>query len=170
MSRLFLPTLPCTAVLAVGLLVACQKSVREPAEPAETAAVQPSATKASAVSDVLFLGLIFPYAPPKPSGPVTQAALLLTRQGAPIEQVTLGTFDGRATVLDSLMERGFPDSTLLGFRALYLTTGTDVAVLRANDTMLHVLSRPIRDTISAADFTLLKKVPIAAHSHVRVVR
>lgn len=87
-----------------------------------------------------------------------------------MEKVTLGTFDGRAAVLDSLVERGFPDSTLLGFRALHLAAGTDVAVLRANDTTLHVLSRPIRDSASATDFNLLKKVPIAAHSHVRVVR
>jgi hypothetical protein len=168
MRPLLLTLLSLIMLVTAGGLVACQQSAREPAEPAEAEAE--SVTKAPVVSDSLFLGLIFPYAPPKPTGPVTQAALLMTRQGAPIEQVTLGTFDGRAIVLDSLAERGFPDSTLLGFRTLHRSTGTDVAVLRANDTTLHVLSRPVRDTASAADFHLLKKVFITAHSHVRIVR
>jgi hypothetical protein len=153
------------------MLVACQKAGREQAAPNKAnKADSVSVAEAPAVSDSLFLGLIFPYAPPRATGPVTQAALLMTRPGAPIEQVTLGTFDGRATVLDSLAERAFPEGALLGFRTYHLNTGTDVTVLRANDTTLHVLSRPVRDSSSAADFNLLKKVPIAAHSYVRVVR
>ncbi|SMB95495.1 hypothetical protein SAMN00120144_4104 [Hymenobacter roseosalivarius DSM 11622] len=159
--------LSLTAVVAASWLAACQPSVRESAEPAKAT---PPVTEASTVSDSLFLGLIFPYAPPKPPGPVTQAALLMTRAGVPIEKVVLGSFDGRATVLDSLLERGFPDGTLLGFRAYHLTAGTDVAVLRANDTILHVLSRPVRDSTVAMDFTLVKEVPIAAGSRLRVVR
>ncbi len=88
-----------------------------------------------------------------------------------MEQVTLGTFDGRATVLDSLTERAFPEDALLGFRTSDLTTnGTDVAILRANDTILQVLRRPTRDSATAADFTLIKEVPIAAGSRLRVVR
>ncbi|QIL76110.1 hypothetical protein [Hymenobacter sp. HDW8] len=170
MSRLSIKALPCAAVLAVGWLVACQKSTREQAEPAKARKAD-SVAEAPAVSDSLFLGLIFPYAPPKPTGPATQAALLMTRQGAPMEQVTLGTFDGRATVLDSLAERAFPEGALLGFRTSDLTTtGTDVAILRANDTILQVLRRPARDSATAADFILIKEIPIAAGSRLRVVR
>jgi hypothetical protein len=150
------------------LLGPCQQSGRAPAEEqdrADTLAVEPTA-----VSDSLFLGLVFPYAPPKPSGPVTQAALLMTRQGAPIERVVLGTFDGRATVLDSLAERQFPEGALLGFRAYNIDSGTDVAVLRANDTTLHVLKRPVQNDKATAKFDLIKRIPIAPGSRLRLVR
>ena len=160
--------LPVCAILAVGGIDGCQKPAPELAEP--QAASEAPAEAAPAVSDSLFVGLIFPYAPPKSSGPVTQAALLMTRHGAPIEQVVLGSFDGRATVLDSLAERQFPAGALLGFRAATATAGTDVAVLRANDTTLHVLSRPVRPDKDTTKFVLVKKVPIAAHTYLRVVR
>lgn len=154
-------------VIVAGGLAACQSTTREPDEPAQTDAV----SVATAVSDSLFLGLIFPYAPSTPSGPATKAALLMTRQGAPLEQVELGRFAGRAMLLDSLAERQFPAGALLGFRAATTdTAGTDVAVLRANDTTLHVLSRPLRTSQDTAAFQLLKIVPIAAHTYVRVVR
>lgn len=158
----------CLATVAAGALAGCQSSTREPAEPEQTNAV-PTATVA-AVSDSLFLGLIFPYAPATAAGPRTKAALLITRHGAPLEQVALGSFEGRATLLDSLTERRFPAGALLGFRATTDTAGTDVAVLRANDTTLHVLSRPVLSGQDTAAFLLLQKVPIAAHTHVRVVR
>jgi hypothetical protein len=131
----------------------------------DTLAVEPPI-----VSDSLFLGLVFPYAPPKPSGPVTQAALLMTRQGAPIEQVVLGSFYGRPTVLDSLAERQFPEGALLGFRTSNLDSGTDVAVLRANDTTLHVLKRPVHNDKATAQFEVIKRIPIAPGSRLRLVR
>ena len=162
--RYSLPFYLLAAALAIGWLGACQQPSKELAEP-HAARV----TTTPLVSDSLFLGLVFPYAPPKSSGPVTQAALLMTRQGAPIEKVILGTFEGRATVLDSLETKQFPAGALLGFRTYYATAGTDVAVLRANDTTLHVLSRPIRGKVSAPEFNLLKEIPIAAGSRLRVV-
>lgn len=163
--------LSLVTVVAAGGLAACQSTTPESAEPAHDDAVP--TTTATARADSLFLGLIFPYAPSPRSGPVTKAALLMTRPGAPLEQVELGRFEGRATLLDSLAERQFPEGALLGFRAATDTAGTDVAVLRANDTTLHVLSRPMPADGSSTDtaaFHLLKKVPIAAHTYVRVVR
>lgn len=163
--------LSLATIIVAGGLAACQSTPREPAEPAQADAAPVAAVADAPVSDSLFLGLIFPYAPATPSGPATKAALLMTRQGAPLEQVELGRFEGRAMLLDSLAKRQFPTGALLGFRtATADTAGTDVAVLRIDDTTLHVLSRPMPSGKDTAAFQLLKKVPIAAHTYVRVVR